>query len=146
MPTIVSRIDRRVPAARMAPKDEPYSTMRRSCLCHQTRWGMWCTSGCAPVAIDVKQTGVSDGNVVTARRYWPASASCESVGADRSPIAFSNIDGVRPSITMRIALLGKRAEAGVLLPGPLTCAERERRDRDRLEEADDRDQRERECH
>src|SRR6266536_6047283 len=146
MPTIVSRIDRRVPAARIAPNDEPYSTMRCSSRCHQTRWGMWWTSGCAPVAIDVRQTGVSDGNVVTARRYSPASASRASVGAERSPTALSNIDGVRPSMMIRTVLLGKRAEAGVLLPGPLTCAERERRNRDRLDEADERDQREREDH
>src|SRR5580765_8754566 len=144
MPTIVSRIERRVPAARIAPKDDPYSTMRRSCRFHQTRCGMWCTSGCAPVAIDVRHTGVSDGNVVTARRYVPASASRASVGAERSSTALSNTDGVRPSMTMRTApLLGKRAEAGVLLSGALTCAQRERGDRNRLEEADERDQPER---
>src|SRR6266536_2011447 len=143
MPTIVSRIDRRVPAARIAPNDEPYSTMRCSSRCHQTRWGMWWTSGCAPVATEVKQTGVSDGKVVTARRYSPASASRESVGAERSPTALSNIDGVRPSMTMRtVRLLRKRAEAGVLLPGPLACAEWEHGNRDRLEEADDRKRRE----
>ena len=32
---------------------------------------MWCTSGCAPVAIDERQTGVSDGKVETPRRYVP---------------------------------------------------------------------------
>src|SRR5919198_1625675 len=95
--------------------------------------------------MDVRQTGVSDGNAVTARRYVPASASCESVGAERSPTAFSKTDGVRPSMRIRmVRLLRKSAEAGVLLPGPLACAERERRDRGGLEEADDRDQRERE--
>jgi hypothetical protein len=60
---IVSRIDRRAPAARMAPNDEPYSTTRRSPRLNQTRWGISCTSGWAPVAIEERQTGVSDGNV-----------------------------------------------------------------------------------
>src|SRR5215208_4534938 len=96
--------------------------------------------------IDVRHTGVSDGNVVTARRYSPASASRESVGAERSPTALSNSDGVKPSMTIRIALLRKRAEAGVLLTGPLTCAKRECRNRERLQEADDRDQCKREGH
>src|SRR4051812_28454640 len=98
--------------------------------------------------MDVRHTGVSDGKVVTARRYCPASASRDSVGAERSPTALSNSDGVSPSMTIRIAarLLGKRAEAGVFLPGPLTCAERERRDRDGLEVADDRNQRQGERH
>src|SRR5439155_2172841 len=105
---------------------------------------MWCTSGCAPVAMDVRHTGVREGNVVTPRRYSPASASSDSVGAERWPTAFSNIDGVRPSITIRMLLLGKRAQAGVFLPGPLACAQRECRNRDRLEETDDRDQCERE--
>src|SRR4051794_2763789 len=145
MPTIVSRIERRVPAARMAPNDDPYSTMRRSSRCHQTRCGMWCTSGCAPVAIDVRQTGVSEGKVVTARRYEPASASAESVGAERSPTAFSKVDGVRPSMMIRIALLlRKRAKARVLLAGALARAQSDDRDRDRLDEADDRDERDRE--
>src|SRR5262245_24807488 len=107
---------------------------------------MWCTSGYAPVAIDVRQTGVSDGNAVTARRYSPASASSDSVGAERSPTALSNIDGVSPSMTMRTALFGKRPEAGVLLPAPPARAERKRRNRDCFEEADDRDQCEREHH
>src|SRR3954452_16283990 len=147
IPTIVSRIERRVPAARMAPNDEPYSTMRRSSRCHQTRCGMWWTSGCAPVAIDVRQTGVSEGKVVTARRYEPASASAESVGADRSPTAFSNVDGVRPSMTIRIALLlRKRAEARVLLACALARAQPDDGDRDRLDEADDRDERNSESH
>src|ERR687896_18066 len=66
---IASRIDRAVPAARIAPKDEPYSTSRCSPRWYQTRCGMWWPSGCMPVASDERQTGVSDGNVVTARRY-----------------------------------------------------------------------------
>ena len=47
---IASRIERRVPAARIAANDEPYSTSRRSSRWYQTRWGILCTSGCAPVA------------------------------------------------------------------------------------------------
>src|SRR4051812_18481851 len=142
MPTIVSRRERRVPAARTAPNDEPYSTRRRSSRCHQTRCGMWWTSGCAPVASDVRQTGVSEGKVVTARRYEPASASAESVGAERSPTAFSKVDGVRPSMTIRIALLlRKRAEPGVLLVCALPRAQPDDGNRDRLDEADDRDER-----
>src|SRR5580765_2792721 len=142
MPTMVSRIERRVPAARIAPNDEPYSTMRRLPRSHQTRCGMWCTSGCAPVAIDVRHTGVSDGNVVTARRYSPASARAESVGVERSPTAFSNVDGVRPSMTIRIAgLLRKRAQARVLPVGALARTQRDDRDRNGLDEAEERDQR-----
>jgi hypothetical protein len=57
----------RVPTARMAAKDEPYSTIRRSPRWYQTRCGTWWTSGCAPVAIDERQTGVSDGKVETPR-------------------------------------------------------------------------------
>src|SRR6266545_7057636 len=139
MPTIVSRIERRVPAARMAANDEPYSTMRCSARCHQTRCGMWCASGWAPVAIDVRQTGVSDGNVVVARRYSPASARKVSVGTSRSPTAASNIDGVRPSITIRIdaRLLGKGAQARVLLARATPCAAGERGECERLEVSDD---------
>ena len=50
-----------MPAARTAPNDDPYSTIRCSPRCHQTRCGISCTSGCDPVAIDERQTGVSDG-------------------------------------------------------------------------------------
>src|SRR5215211_6623493 len=150
IPTIVARIDLRAPAARIAPNDEPYSTIRRWPRCHQTRCGMWCPSGCAPVTSDVRQTGVSDGKVVTARRYSPASASAVSVGALRSPTASSKVDAVRPSTTTRIAfrelarLLGKRAQAGVLLACPAACPRSERRERRRLEVAGERDERERE--
>ena len=64
---IVSRIERRVPAARIAANEEPYSTSRRSSRWYQTRCGIRCTSGWAPVAIDDRQTGVSDGNGLTPR-------------------------------------------------------------------------------
>src|SRR5439155_443565 len=145
MPVMVSRSERRVPAARIAPNDDPYSMMRRSPRCHQTRCGMWCTSGCAPVAIEVRHTGVSDGNVVTPRRYSPASARAERAGVERSPTAFSNVDGVRPSITMRMALPGKRSEAGVLLARPFAGAHSEGGQCGRLQIADEGDQREHEC-
>src|SRR6478735_2795431 len=146
MPTIVSRMERRVPAARIAPNEEPYSTTRPSCLFHQTRCGMWCRSGCAPVTIEVRQTGVSDGKVVTPRLYSPASASSDSVGADRSPTACSNTDGVSPSMTTRIAprLFRKRAKSRVLLPGASTGTKSEGGDGQSLEKADEGDQRERE--
>jgi hypothetical protein len=65
--TIASRIERLVPATRIAPNDDPYSTMRRSRRWYQTRCGISWTSGPAPVAIDDRQTGVSDGNTETAR-------------------------------------------------------------------------------
>ena len=48
--------------------------MRCSSRYHQTRCGMWWTSPCAPVAIDERQTGVSDGNVDAARAYVPCSS------------------------------------------------------------------------
>ena len=65
---IVSSSDCDSPAARSAANEEPYSTIRRSCRFHQTSDGMWCTSGPAPVAIDVRQTGVSEGKTEVARR------------------------------------------------------------------------------
>src|SRR5437868_1469244 len=142
--TIVSRRERASPAARTAPNDEPYSTIRCSPRCHQTRCGMWCMSGCTPVASDVRHTGVSDGKVVTPRRYSPASASRDSIGAERSPTACSNVDAVNPSITMRMALLGKRSKAGVPLARPFARTDGEDRQRRRLQVAHDGDDRERE--
>ena len=65
---IVFTIDRPMPAATSAPSEEPYSTRRACARSYQTRWGMWCTSGWAPVAIDDAQTGVSEGKVESARR------------------------------------------------------------------------------
>ena len=64
---IVSSTEREKPAARIAANEEPYSTSRSSLRCSQTRCGMWCTSGPPPVAIEERHTGVSDGNVETAR-------------------------------------------------------------------------------
>ena len=66
--TTLSRIPCATPDASSAPNDEPYSTSRCSLRFHQTRCGMPCTSPCPPVAIDARQTGVSEGKVETARR------------------------------------------------------------------------------
>jgi hypothetical protein len=66
-PKIVSMIERLVPAATIAPNDEPYSTKRPASRSYQTRCGIPCTSGSAPVVSEVMQTGVSDGNADTAR-------------------------------------------------------------------------------
>ena len=55
----LARARRRATAA----NDEPYSTIRRSPRWYQTRCGIRWTSGWAPVAIDDRQTGVSEGNV-----------------------------------------------------------------------------------
>src|SRR3954462_11083547 len=112
----VSRIARVIPAARTAANDDPYSTRRCSARFHHTRCGMWWTSGCDPVTIDDRHTGVSDGNVETARAYWPRSASAVNAGIRRSPTAPSSIDGVKPSMTMRTALVaGKGSQPGVSL-------------------------------
>jgi hypothetical protein len=59
--------------------------------------------GWPPVASDERQTGVNDGNVDTARAYCPCSARNDSAGARPSPTAASNTDGVKPSMTIRIA-------------------------------------------
>jgi hypothetical protein len=110
---IASRIERRVPTARSAAKDDPYSTIRRSPRWYQTRCGMWWTSGCAPVAIEERQTGVRDGNVEVARPYSPCSARKRSAGAWLSS-ALSKVAAARPSITTRMTFLsGTACGAGV---------------------------------
>src|SRR5690242_20708629 len=150
---IASRIERAIPAARSAANDEPYSTRRVRSRSYQTRCGMWCTSGWPPVASDERQTGVSEGNVETARAYCPCSARNDSAGARPSPTAASNTDGVSPSMTIRIAffvlsVLGKRAQPCVALGCTATQACGEGGDERRLEVARDRnprDRREHEC-
>src|SRR5438128_1790731 len=119
---IASRIERRVPAARSAAKDDPYSTIRRSARWYQTRCGMWWTSGWAPVTIDERQTGVSDGNVDVARPYSPCSARKRSAGAWLSS-ALSKVDAVRPSITTKITFfgLGTGCGAGIRTRGLCPC-------------------------
>src|SRR5919108_103440 len=117
---IASWIDRRVPAARTAANDEPYSTTRRSPRWYQTRCGTSSMSGCAPVAIEVRHTGVTEGNVVVPRRYVPASWRCSSAGRRRSSNPRSSIAGVRPSMTARTRplVLGKNSQPRV----PRRCA------------------------
>src|SRR3954453_11459850 len=100
-----SRIACRVPAARIAAKEDPYSTIRRSPRLYQTRCGIRCTSGCAPVAIDDRQTGVNEGKVETPRAYVPFAARNLSAGVLSSSAARSKTPGVRPSITIRISFL-----------------------------------------
>src|SRR5260221_4029559 len=113
----VSRSVRVIPAARAAPNDEPYSTMRCSLRYHQTGCGISCTSGYARVAIDARHTGVSEGNTEAERRYSPRSARKRIAGVS----AASNIDGVRPSITTITtgfavaSVFGKRAQTRVLV-------------------------------
>src|SRR5205823_2779893 len=114
------------------------------------RCGMRCTSGCAPVAIDDRQTGVSDGKVETPRRYVPFAARNESAGALPVSTASSKTAGVSPSTTTRISFLrsansiaGQAAQAGVALVVAPARPGAERGEPDRLEEADDGDQRER---
>ena len=67
MLTSVSRSVRPIPAARTAPNELPYSTTRSSRRSYQTRCGISCTSPWAPVAIEERQTGVSDGKTEVAR-------------------------------------------------------------------------------
>jgi hypothetical protein len=113
---IVSRIERRVPAATTAPKEEPYSISRRSSRSYQTRCGMWCPSGCVPVAIEEAQTGVSEGKVESARRYVPAPARKESEGASPLSTARSKTAGVRPSITIRTSFFVGQSLARIRSP------------------------------
>src|SRR6476659_10368289 len=139
---IVSRSERASPAARIAPNDEPYSMMRCSPRCHHTRCGIWCTSGCAPVEIDARQTGVSDGKTEAERRYSPWSARKRIAGVS----AASHIDGVRPSITITTTgfgplVLGKGAQARVLVGRAPAQARAEHRHGNRLEVADHRHER-----
>ena len=128
---------RRVPARRIAANDEPYSTSRCSPRWYQTRCGISCTSGYAPVTIDDRQTGVSDGNTVAARRYSPARASSASAGAVRRSTASSYIAGVSPSMTIRSALVaGKDPQAGVALACAPADAQAEHGQRERDEVAE----------
>src|SRR2546423_3976826 len=134
--TIVSRSERATPAARIARNEEPYSTMRRSPRYHQTRCGISWTSGYAPVEIDARQTGVSDGKTDDARRYSPCSARKRIAGAS----AASNTDGVSPSITMTTTgliglILGKGAQARMRIGRAAAEARPEHGHRKRLEVA-----------
>jgi hypothetical protein len=55
--------------------------------------------------MDVRHTGVTDGNVVVARRYSPASRSDASVGSLPDSMPFSRRAGVSPSMTARTSFL-----------------------------------------
>ena len=138
MPKTVSRRAWRAPTARIAEKDEPYSTTRCSPRWYQTRWGMWWTSGKAPVAIDVRQTGVTDGNTLVPRPVQPASARAPRAGSLPSSRPRSRASGVSPSMTTRTSffrsepvssVLGENSEARVALVGapPQSCARDRRR-------------------
>ena len=59
----------------------------------------------APVAIDERQTGVSDGKTDARGGTSPCSARSASVGARRSSTARSNATGVSPSMTIRTSFL-----------------------------------------
>src|SRR5829696_5724961 len=144
MRKIASRMPRRVPARRSAANDDPYSTSRRSPRWYQTRCGISCTSGYAPVTSDERQTGVNDGNTVAARRYSPRSCSSASAGAvRRRSTASSYIAGVSPSMTISSALVaGKDPETCVALACAPAGAEPEHGQREREEVAEHRNERE----
>ena len=144
----VSRSERVTPAARTAPNDEPYSTSRCSSRFHQTRCGMWCTSGCAPVAIDARQTGVSDGNVEAARAVLAVlgeEAERRRVGGleHRRRQAVDRRPGRPASASPAGSVAGERAQARVPLRRAGAQARAEHRHRERLEVADHRHERER---
>ena len=137
MPKTVSRSAWRAPTARIAEKDEPYSTTRCSPRWYQTRCGMWWTSGNAPVAIEVRQTGVSDGKTLVPRPLQPASARAARAGSLPSSRPRSSASGVSPSTTTRTtffrsasvrSVFGKNSEACVALVGlPTETRARDRR-------------------
>src|SRR6188508_2712786 len=143
MRKIASRIPRRVPARRSAANEDPYSTSRCSPRWYQTRCGISCTSGYAPVTSDERQTGVSDGNTVAARRYSPRSCNSASAGAVLRSTASSYIAGVSPSMTISSALVaGKDPETCVALACAPADAEPEHGQREREEVAEHRNERE----
>src|ERR671911_2763734 len=143
MRKIASTMPRRVPARRSAAKDDPYSTSRCSLRWYQTRCGISCTSGYAPVTSDERQTGVSEGNTVDARRYSPRSCNSASAGAVRRSAASSYIAGVNPSMTIRSALVaGKDPKTCMALVRAPACADPEHGQREREEVAQHRNERE----
>ncbi len=104
--TIVSMTPCEKPAFRSAENDEPYSTIRFSSRFHHASPGMWWTSGPAPVAIEERQTGVSEGKTDVARRYSPCAARYASAGARPVSTPCSNASGVIPSTTIRTSFFG----------------------------------------
>src|SRR5262249_16303949 len=100
--TTVSRKARARPAARTAPKEDPYSTSRRSWRLYHTRCGISWTSGNAPVASDERHTGGKDGKTEVAVSERPSAGRAASVGAKPRSTAASSMDGVSPSTTTTI--------------------------------------------
>ena len=116
----------------MAPNDEPYSTRRCSPRWYQTRCGISWTSGCAPVAIEERQTGVSEGKVeigaavaavLGEQRERGRGAALERVLEHRRRQA---VDDDRGSAFGAISVAGEDAQPGV----PLGRARRSRRPED----------------
>ena len=65
----------------------------------------WMFNADPPVAIEARQTGVSDGNVDTARPSPPRSTSMPRWGAPPLAIAVGSVSGARPSTTIRTSFL-----------------------------------------
>ena len=92
----------RVPSASVAANDDPYSTKRPSPRWYHVIPGMREPTGCSPVTIADRHTGVSDGNVEThASVREPASMRAAIVGARPASSARSRSSGPRPSTTAR---------------------------------------------
>src|SRR5579862_1854310 len=106
--------------------------------------------GPAPVTIEERQTGVSDGKTDVACRYSPCSARKERAGARPLSTARSKAAGVIPSTTIRTSFLrmrpgllvaGERPQTGVALGPRPAEPRRQSRQRQRLEVADCRNPR-----
>ena len=101
---IESSTDCLAPATTVASKDDPYSTNRCSPRWYQCRLGMRVSSGPPPMAIDERQTGVSDGKAETPSPVTERSRRSFRVGAASAAIAASSAAGARPSMTIRTSL------------------------------------------
>ena len=141
---------------RATAPSRPHATRRttsRTRRCAAPRGATRRDAGCdarrvsTPVAIEERQTGVSDGKTDVARRYEPCAASSASAGARPLSTARSNAAGVIPSTTIRTSFLAiifrERAQPGVALGRAPAKPRGDRRERDGGEVADDRDPRER---
>ena len=115
----VSRIERRVPAARIAANEEPYSTSRRSPRWYQTRCGIRWTSGLGAGRdrrqADRRQRGEGADAAAVASR---ARRGTRAPGARPLSTASSNTAGVRPSITTRISFLGPATQSRARMRRP----------------------------
>lgn len=102
---------------------------------------MWWTSGYAPVAIEVRQTGVSEGKTLVPRMSVPDSTRKRRAGSRPFARPRSSAAGVSPSMTARTSffplvetsslVLGKHSEAGVAGAGPPSQARARNGNRDR---------------